>query len=168
MCSPPIKDENRHCDKEITGWTQLEVGNRTDFYHSRILVAQLLKLYEKNQNKCDQNEEDAFVIKYLWGCSAHSFCIQYRAHIVSKEALSSAVFTIDEWSRVQNGFQQLDCQQTGKVKTWFWGPLDLTLQRDTLWNQRQDGFYNDSGYLGKVNLLFEMLRKLSKWLLRCH
>ena len=27
MCSPPIKDEKRHCDKEITGWTQLESGS---------------------------------------------------------------------------------------------------------------------------------------------
>lgn len=63
-----------------------------------------------------------------------------RAHIVSKEALSSAVFAIDEWSRVQSGFQKLDCQQTGRVKMWFWGPKDLTLQRDTLWSKSQDGF----------------------------
>ena len=53
MCSPPIKDENRHCDKEIIGWTQLESGSKDRFYHGRILVALLLKLCEKNQKKCD-------------------------------------------------------------------------------------------------------------------
>ena len=53
MCSPPIKDGNRHCDKEITGWTQLESGSKDRFYHGRILVALLLKLREKNQKKCD-------------------------------------------------------------------------------------------------------------------
>lgn len=60
MCSPPTQDQQlrmrRDTDgKEIAGWTQLEVGAKDRFYQRRILVALLLKLCEKNEDKCDQN-----------------------------------------------------------------------------------------------------------------
>lgn len=101
MCSPSIKTLMAKKLLGGYGWRQ---EPRTDFMLAEFLAALLLKLCEMNQDKCDENYEDAHVMKHLWGCWTQSFCIQKnRAYIVSQEALSSAA--IHEQPRRQNSFQ---------------------------------------------------------------